>query len=432
MPRASQRLWIFNHYAYPPAAGVLTRHFDLARELRRHGIATTLISSSFNHYSGLDDRLAGRRMARSEVIDGVRFLWVKTTPYRGNGAKRAINMLSYAATAFVGVTTLRRPDAIVGSSIHPFAALTGYVAARQRRVPFTYEIRDFWPQTLVDMDAMSPDGPTARLLWGIETFLHGRADAVVSVMPRGEEYFEMRGLPHREVHYIPNGMNPARDDSDAAGAQPQIAAIRAMRERGEVVFLYAGSHGVLNRLDVLIEAAACARTGEGLGAPPVRLALMGDGAEKQGLMAHARSVGATNVTFLDPVPRGAVHAVLQEVDFGVVSLANLPVFRFGISPNKLFDYAAARRPVLLVVPEPGVEAGMDRFGVRAEPEDVAAIAAEMRRMAAMPESTRMRMGRAARRYALDRHDQRALALRLAAAAGLRVPAPDASHTSGRG
>ena len=173
------RVWIFNHYAAPPDRPAGTRHYELAIRLSAGGDDVTIFASGFSHATLREERLRGSELARTERHGQVRFIWLRTPPYRGNGVRRAANMLAFLPLALVAQASLRRPDVIVGSSVHPFAALAGLIAARLRGAAFVYEIRDLWPQTLVDMGQLSADSTTARALWHLERLLAERAEALV-------------------------------------------------------------------------------------------------------------------------------------------------------------------------------------------------------------------------------------------------------------
>ena len=157
--RGGRRVWIVNHYAATPDEPAGTRHYALARELVTRGHAVTIFAASFGHHSGRERRLASRSLYRSEWHDGVRFVWLRTLPYRGNTWRRPLNMLSFLVTFLVVQTREKAPDTVVGSTVHPFAALGGWVAARLRGADFVFEIRDLWPQTLVDLGAMRAGSP---------------------------------------------------------------------------------------------------------------------------------------------------------------------------------------------------------------------------------------------------------------------------------
>ena len=212
---SGSRVLIVNHYADAPDRPTGTRHFELARQLVARGNTVTIFAAGFSHITGRDERLGRWRLFRTAWFDGVRFVWVRTLPYRGNTWRRKVNMLSFLAAFLVVQTRFTAPDAIIGSSVHPFAALWAWQVARVRDARFLFEIRDLWPQTLVDLGAMRDGSPVERLLRTIEAFLVRRASFVITLLPGMSDYLRERGLPADHVVYIPNGVDIRSFDAAA-------------------------------------------------------------------------------------------------------------------------------------------------------------------------------------------------------------------------
>lgn len=145
----AKSVWILNHYASEPESAGGTRHFDLAKASLDPGWRAVIIAASVDHGSGRQ-RLRRGEKRRSEEHGGVPFLWVRVPDGRGAGIARMASMLAFSARVLVPAVSrqLPSPDVVVGSSVHPFAAYSGAVLARRFRVPFVFEARDLWPQTL--------------------------------------------------------------------------------------------------------------------------------------------------------------------------------------------------------------------------------------------------------------------------------------------
>ncbi|QTP55164.1 glycosyltransferase family 4 protein [Billgrantia sulfidoxydans] len=404
-----RHVWILNHYAKHPDAAGGARHFQLARHLPAHGWHATLIASSVDHPSG-EQRLEKGEPWRLETIDGVNFLWLRTSSYRGNGGGRMKNMLEYAWQAMrpTRLAELERPDLIVGSSVHPFAALAGWWLARRHRVPFVFEVRDLWPQTLIDMGRLREGAALTRAMRRLETFLYRRARRVLTLLPRAVDYIAPLGVPEERVVWLSNGVDLAAfPEPDAPAPRPPEMPLSLM---------YFGSHGEANGLADLLEAMAIVKVDSRAGEVPVQLRLIGDGPGKRELMRQASGLGLDGrwVRFEPPVPKREIPALASEADAFVITVRDLPrLYRFGISMNKLFDYMAAARPVIIAsaaVNDPVAEAGA---GITVPPEDPLALAEAIKRLAALPPDERARMGRAGRAHVEAVYDYRILAERLA-------------------
>src|SRR5690606_33471209 len=139
-------VWIVNQYALPRGATGITRHGDLASVLRRHGHDVTVIASGFDNFTR-----GGKAGSGVTDHDGVRFVWLETTAYRKNDARRVLNMVEFYARAVTarlgGLAT--RPDVVIGSSPHLLSGLAGLTLARRHLARFVLELRDVWPDDLV-------------------------------------------------------------------------------------------------------------------------------------------------------------------------------------------------------------------------------------------------------------------------------------------
>ncbi len=420
----TERLWIFSHYALPPGGGGMSRPFDFATRIADMGVDVTIFASSFNHWSGREEHLGGGRLYSIERYGNVRYVWLRTPRYRGNGARRVMNMSAYVVMSLLVQRRLPAPTAVLGVSAHLLAPLAAYMAARSRGARFSFEVGDIWPQTLVDVGALRAGSMPERLLSALEFFLYRRADRIVALLPRMGDYLEEHGISRDKVVDVPNGV-----DARATGVAPvseaglaALAAIRAHHERREMVALYAGAHGLVNRLDVVVRAARAAQDRH----PETGLAfvLMGDGPEKPRLQASARALGLGNVTFLDPVPKDESTAVIATADVGLVAMADLAVYRYGLSLNKIFDYWNAGIPIVLSANVPDDPVSAAGGGVVVPADDADAVAVALARLAAMTGAERNEMGARGRSVVLRDHDLDVLARRLAVALGL-VAAPAA-------
>lgn len=399
------RVWIVNHYAFAPDRAAGTRHHDLARRLAALGYQVTIFAASFSHLTGRDERISGTKLARGEWFGPVRFVWLRTVRYRGNTWRRQLNMLSFLVLLLVVQARQGRPDVIIGSTVHPFAALGAWIVARVRGARFVFEIRDLWPQTLVDLGAMRVGSPGERLLRGLEAFLVRRASVVVTLLPGMRDYLDERGLPAEHVVYIPNGVDLDAFDAAVADTQPlpegvarAAAEIARLREHGRFVLGYIGTFGRVNRVDIVVEAALLAeQRAPGL----IGLVLVGDGPARSALVAQA---GASPVvTICDSIPKRFVPGVLRAFDAAIVHATATPVYRYGISFNKLFEYMAAARPVVFACAsayDPVAGAGA---GLTTAPDDPSVLADACLELAAMPPGQRDAMGAAGREYVARTH-----------------------------
>lgn len=403
-----KQVWILNHYAQEPGGAGGTRHFHLAEHLHLFGWQATIIAASVEHQSGRQ-RLEADERQRCDHFKGVSFLWVRTPNYQGNGGGRMRNMLAYTWRLLQKKTTreLPRPDVVIGSSVHLFAAVAAALLARRHKVPFVFEVRDLWPQTLVDMGRLQDGSFTTWALRKLELWLYRRAARTVVLLPRAWEYIVPLGIPKEHVVWIPNGVDlslfprsqlPQRDASEP------------------FTLMYFGAHGEANGLENVLEAMKLVQQRQLAQpqSPRVRLRMIGDGPLKFALTQHAQRLGLNNVSFESSMPKNEIPALAAQADAFVIAVLDLPkLYRYGISMNKLFDYLAAGRPIVMAsdAANDPVRDAQSGFTVRAgQPEQ---LADAIQKMALLPFEERQGMGRAGREYVEKNHGFEELSSRLA-------------------
>lgn len=381
-----KNVWILNHYAQEPGGPGGTRHFSVAKYLRNFGWHASIIGASTELNTGRQ-RLNHDENIRCDRYDDIPFLWVKTPDYHGNGIARMRNMLAYVWQVLRLPLTnfLPKPDVIVGSSVHPFAAWAGLKLARRYKVPFIFEVRDLWPQTLIDLGKLKPRSPMAILLRQLERVLYREASRIVTLLPAAGDYIRPFGVPEHKIVWVPNGV----DLSEFAMCPLNSAA-------DDFVLMYLGSFGNANGIDQLLDAMSVIE--KRFPDCRIHLRLIGDGPLKDMFREQALSRGLTRVTFESSVPKSSVGALAAEADAFVVCLADVPLYRFGISLNKLFDYLAAGRPVVFAGRAANNPVAEANAGFTVPPCDPISFADAVIKLAEMPLEERAAMGLRGRQH----------------------------------
>lgn len=394
------RIWIVNHYADPPD-GLATRSFDIARRLVEKGHPTTIFVCAFSHYHLRPARKLGFRLWRKESIEGVQLVWIAANSYRGNDWRRVTNMVTFSVMAFLaGALRRERPDVVVGVSVHPLAALSGWLLARLKRARFFFEVTDLWPQTLIDFGRLRADGRAARAMRSLERFLFRHAERIVMLWRHTDEYVSSQGVSPAKILWIPHGVELTRYEQ----LEPYLGA-PALPFR--VMFL--GGFVASNSVESILDAAqVLARRGR----DDVRFLLIGSGQEREALIERARTMGLNNVEFRAAVPKRDVGRVMGEADAFIYGLRDLPLYRFGISLNKLTDYLAAGRPIIFFGRSSYDPVRDAQAGFSVPPGDPEALADAILELVALTPEERMEMGERGRRYLLEHHNIPILSERL--------------------
>lgn len=379
--------WV-NQFAVTPDTPGGTRHYDFAARLGRLGVSTAIMAADVNLGTRQYTRRRGPwdRRAIVEHMDGVPFHWLHTLTYESNDWRRSLGMLRFAQSVLHRLlrVPVDRDTVFIGSSPTLFAALATQAAARIRRVRFVLEIRDLWPESLIEMTGRN--GAIARGLRVIADHLYRTSSQIIVLADKNRDAIAARGVPDDRFIYIPNSV-----DTDAfAHPRPSPAAQTLPDDRFCVV--YAGAHGPANDLGTAIEAAALLRD---RGDRVVHLVLVGDGVEKTRLRDLARQRSLDNVSFLDPIPKSEIPGLFARCHAGLLTLEDIPLFRYGVSPNKLFDYMAAGLPVITnVAGECGDIVRRAGCGWVAKPGDPAALADALAEAASAQNGERAEAGRA--------------------------------------
>ena len=373
-----------------------TRHIELGRELASRGWTVTLAASDFHIHERRYQRRASAadRKTHHEVVDGVDVAWLWTSPYSRNDLRRVRNWLSFARSLLALDTSASPPRVVIGSSPHLFAALAAYIIARRRGVPFVLEVRDLWPESLAVSGKRR--GPGYFAFWLLARLLYRVADRIIVLAEGVEQYLIEKGIPARKIAFIPNGVDATAFSKTTPAARDTLRLV------------YAGAHGPANGLATVLHAAHLLRD-----EPRVSFVLLGDGPAKPALREEAARLQLTNVQLLDPIAKADMPVFLNGCDAGLMVLKDVPVFAFGVSPNKLFDYWAAALPVVCNVR--GEVAGLVARaggGVQASDASAEALADAVRRMLALSPAERRAMGTSGRAWVAAERDRPILAKRL--------------------
>jgi glycosyltransferase involved in cell wall biosynthesis len=435
------RLLLVNHYAGGPTLGMEFRPWHLAREWGRAGHEVLVLAASFSHVRSAQpprERVGGD-VGRGRELDGVPMHFFATPAYRGNGVPRALNIAAFLAQVAWHAHRLAerfRPDAVIASSTYPMDVWPVRRIARRAGGVWVHEVHDLWPLSPIELSGMSPRHPFARVCQLAEDTACREADLVVSMLPKVHAHLAAHGLGDpRRLAIVPNGIDPEAATAAPTPLRDDVReALAAARARGAVVVGYAGSMGTPNALHTLLDAVRglAAEGAPPPGVPPLSFVLVGDGHEREGLVERVRREGlAPHVCFLPPVPKAMVPAFLAAIDIAHIGWQRVPIYRFGIAPNKLMDYMLAGCAVLHAVEagnDPVAESGC---GLTVAPASPTALVQGWRALAARTRAERRAMGERGRAFVLAHHAWPVLAARFVEAVK-RAQALPPRTASGRG
>lgn len=376
-----------------------TRHHELARCLASHGHRITIITSPVSYLTGSQSSRSNR--VRKEQ-DGENITILRTYTYPAlhrSFLHRLVSFFSFMASSFWTGLSVRKVDLVWGTSPPIFQGVTAWALARLKRAPFLFEVRDLWPAFAVGVGVLRQPLAIQASEW-LERFLYCRADRVMVNSPGYIEHVASRGA--RQVELIPNGADPAMFDplADGSSFRQQHGLL------GKFIALYAGAHGMSNDLGVVLESASLLRQ-----RTDICFVFLGDGKDKAALVAQAANKNLANVVFLPPVSKQEMRQALAAADACIAILKPIPLYKTTY-PNKVFDYMAAGRPVVLaidgVIREVVTSAGA---GIGVEPGNPTAMAEAIQALAD-DRAAGKKMGLAGRACIESRFSRTELALQL--------------------
>jgi glycosyltransferase involved in cell wall biosynthesis len=375
-----------------------TRHHEFARYLAARGNFVTVITSSVSYLTGAP--IAGldapQEKGQAELKGGIKVIRAHTySALHRSFVHRVFAFLSFMASSFWIGLGVKNVDVVWGTSPPIFQGFTSWMLARLKRIPFLFEVRDLWPRFAIAVGVLKNPALIKLSFW-LERFLYRQAARVVVNSPGYVNHVTELGA--RVVELIPNSADPGMFDPAEDGSAFRTA--HGLKDK--FIVLYAGAHGLSNDLGVVLNAAKIIHVERG--SPEVVFVFLGDGKEKPTLQKQALEMGLVNTLFLPPVPKMIMPQPLAAADACLAILKPLEEYKTTY-PNKVFDYMAAGRPVLLAIDgviREVIEAS--GCGIFVQPGDPSALAGAIKQLASDPGRNR-KMGLAGRNY-LEEHFSR--------------------------
>lgn len=327
-----------HHYAGSSLHGMAFRVYYLAKEWIKEGHTVTILASSYSHNRRINPEVNDKYEV--EYIDGIKYIWVKTRKYSGNGVSRILNMFDFikGSKKLIPLLCKENPDVVVTMSTY---LLDNYIAnkiSKKTSAKYICEIRDLWPLSPQLLGGYSKWHPFILFLQFAQKFAYKHCDELVTVLPCSKDYMIQNGLKEEKFHYIPNGIYI-----------PEISIKEKLNEdfekqlpKDKEIIGYCGSLGLANSLDTLVEVAKLVNESH----PQLFFAIVGKGPEKDNLNSLIQKNKLKNILILDAIPKSQVQSFLKLCSVVVITWNDCELYQYGISPNKLFDYMYSSTPIV--------------------------------------------------------------------------------------
>ena len=334
------KIWFINHYAVPPQYYPLSRPYLFAKHLIAMGHEVTIFAASTAHNSDIN-LIDGSETFREDNLDGIKYVYIRSPHYKGNGIKRVFNIIEFARKLPDVLDNFEKPDVIMATVFDPLSCYQGIKYAKKYGIKAIAEIADLWPETLVSYGIAGKNNPVVMFLRYIEKRIYTLSDAIIFTFAGGYDYIKEQGwdneIPMSKIYYINNGIDLKDFDYNKNN---YITHDEDLEDDESFKVIYAGSIRRANNLNKLVDIAKIVKNRK------IKFLVWGDGDDLPYLKKRIISEGINNVTFKGRVQKKYIPFITSKANLNIVHGNDALVLRFGISANKIFDYFAAGRPIL--------------------------------------------------------------------------------------
>lgn len=407
-----KNIWIFCHYAQQPPFNTMLRYHNWGKYIQNHGYKVTIVAASTVHNTSIDI-LRELNDSHEEFCDGVRYLYIRTPQYSGNGLSRIRNMLSYS----IGIRKFKKgygnPDCIIicGAYLFPFSKHF------YKRIPIVCDIVDLWPLSIVEYTTVSEKNIFIRCLYRIEQMAFIRCDALVFSMEGGVEYVSERTYAKRvnvdKIFHINMGCDIAEFDRNFKN----IIKLQEAKRKEQFIITYAGSIRQANHIIQICEAAKILQEN---GYSKIMFRFFGNGSGETEAKSFCKKNKLENVEFFGRFEKARIPIILSESSANIMTYKQSRVMKYGGSQSKLFDYLASGKPIINCGDWGYNLVSRYKCGIIVEEITGGNIAEAVRTLYEMPKAQLQEMGYQARKVA-EIYDQPRIVEKLCEVIGFVLP-----------
>lgn len=397
------RILLINHYAGSIEMGMEFRPYYLGKEWIKLGHSVDIIAGDYSHLRK-DNPNVNKDFETSE-IDGIRYHWLKTGEYTGNGIKRALTMFRFVSKLWLNAKKIVKdikPDVVIASSTYPIDTFAAQRIAKFAHAKLIHEVHDMWPATLIEVGGMSKMNPFVLLMQIGENSAYKKSDYVVSLLPNSKEYMIEHGLNPEKFHHIANGVVLEDWNNPKALPAEHQETLKKYREQDKFIVGYFGGHALSNALDTLVDAAISMADNS-----HVQIVMVGDGVEKERLKKRARRI--ENICFLPSIPKLCIPNLLKEFDCVYVGAKDSSLYRFGIAMNKIYDSMMGGKPLIYGVNASNNYVERYKCGVEFKPDNPETVVQAIMKIMQLSEEERSTLGLNGKKAVIENYNYQVLA-----------------------
>lgn len=376
-----------------PDSGWGERHYYFSK-FWKESYDVKIISGSYNHLFHNQPKVGKTKFTIEEIEKGITFCWVKIPIYDGGSVLKLWSMIVFAFKVLsLKAKQLEKPDIIIVSSMPIFPIISGwYLKKKYKARKLFFEIRDLWPLTPMYLKGYSKWHPIVILMRWVERFGYRRSDKIISLLPNAHTYINTISKDASKFHWIPNGI-----DQGLLEKEKLPKDILSQIPKDKFIVGYTGTMGMANALEYLVEASILLKEEQN-----IHFVLVGDGYLKEDLQAMVNT--NRNITFIHKINKNQVQHMLRLFDACFVGRNNTPLFDYGVSSNKFFDYMLAKKPIISSSNRIKDPVELSGCGFVVQPESASEIVNGVLKLYQMNKERREKMGMKGYNYVTREHN----------------------------
>ena len=394
-------IWFINDYAGSRYHGMEFRNYYFAKEFVKLGYKVYIITASYMHLFKKFPEIEGN--FTFEEIDGINYIWVKVPKYgESNDKKRVLKWFIFTAKLFfLPISKMDKPDFVIASPMATFLTIPAYYLAKKFKAKFVFEVKDIWPLSIVELGNINPKNPLIRAMNWCEKFAIKKADLIVSSLQNYSEHLREDLGIKKDFLWVNNGV----DLDEMKNIEPLPKEIEQQIPKDKFIIGYTGTIGIANMVENLCRAAQKLKDRK-----DIHFVIVGSGKYKDNLVEKYGKLD--NILFIDPIPKNQVQSMLKLFDVCYIGLKKERLFKYGVSPNKLFDYMLSKKPILYAI-DSGKSNIVDtaKCGISIEPDSIDSIIKGIIELYTLPTTDREKLGQNGKEYVLNNFTYSSLAER---------------------
>ncbi len=399
------RILIINHYAGSPEYGMEFRPYYLAKEWQKKGHNVTIVAGSYSHLRSSQPKPG------FEIINGIKFFWIKTIKYQGNGILRLFSMIQFVFKLYILTNRIIKdfnPEIVIASSTYPLDIYPAHLIAKKNNSKLVFELHDMWPLSPMIIGGFSKYHPFIWLLTKAENFACKKSHFYISLLGNAKTYLIQNGLKEEKFIYVPNGFSS--DEINETGLplpQEHQKLLERLKNESKFIIGYTGGHSPSNALKSLLLATKNVAKYEN-----ISFVLVGDGSQKNELLQYIQNSDQKNVFFLPSINKKYIPSILSNFDVLYAGGVSSILHSYGTSYNKVIDYMLAGKPIIFAVDEPNSLVARVGCGIQIAAENGKELIEVIEYFSNLSLEKRIEMGMKGRQYAIKELNYTTLAKKI--------------------